>query len=83
MKKLMILALAGLLMAGCGCVTMNAEYSARLDSFVAKTELDATLALNKKLDANDMTSALVDHYARAKEIQDARDGVDGGLPKPK
>jgi uncharacterized protein YcfL len=83
MKKLMILALAGLLMAGCSGVTMNAEYSARLDSFVAKTELDATLALNKKLDANDMTSALVDHYARAKEFQDARDGVDGGLPKPK
>ena len=82
MKRLMILALAGLLMAGCGCVTMNAEYSARLDSFVAKTELDATLALNKKLDANNMTSALVDHYARAKQIQDARDGVDGGLPKP-
>jgi len=83
MKKLMILALAGLLMAGCSGVVMNAEYSARLDSFVAKTELDATLALNKKLDANDMTSALVDHYARAKQIQDARDGVDGGLPKPK
>ena len=83
MKKLMILALVGLLMAGCSGVTMIAEYSARLDSFVAKTELDATLALNKKLDANDMTSALVDHYARAKQIQDARDGVDGGSPKPK
>ena len=83
MKKLMILALAGLLLAGCSGVTMNAEYSARLDSFVAETELDATLALNKKLDANDMTSALVDHYARAKQIQDARDGVDGGFPKPK
>ena len=83
MKRLVILALVGLLMAGCSGVVMNAEYSARLDSFVAKTELDATLALNKKLDANDMTSALVDHYARAKEIQDARDGVDGGLPKPK
>ena len=83
MKRLMILALVGLLMAGCSGVIMNAEYSARLDSFVAKTELDATLALNKKLDANDMTSALVDHYARAKEIQDARDGVDGGLSKPK
>ena len=82
MKRLVILALVGLLMAGCSGVVMNAEYSARLDSFVAKTELDATLALNKKLDANDMTSALVDHYARAKEIQDARDGVDGGLPKP-
>ena len=82
MKRLMIVALIGLMLTGCSGVTMNAEYSARLDSFVAKTELDATLALNKKLDANDMISALIDHYARAKEIQDERDGVDGGVPKP-
>ena len=85
MKRLILIALVGLMpaTAGCGDVIMNAKYGALLDSFVAETKLDATLALNKKLDANDMTSALVDHYARAKQIQDARDGVDGGLPKPK
>jgi hypothetical protein len=84
MKRLMIVALVGLMLASAGCsgVIMNAKYSALLDTFVVETKTDATLALNKKLDANDMISALIDHYARAKEIQDERDGVDGGVPKP-
>ena len=85
MKRLVILALVGLMLATAGCsgVVMNPEYSALLDKFVVLMEADATMALNKQMDANDMTSALVDHYAMVKEIQDARDGVDGGLPKLK
>jgi len=83
MKRLMILALVGLMLTGCSGVVMTPEYSALLDKFVVLMEADATMALNKQMDANDMTSALVDHYAMVKEIQDARDGVDGGLPKLK
>ena len=83
MKKLMILALVGLMLAGCSGVVMNPEYSTLLDKFVVLMEADATMALNKQMDANDMTSALVDHYSMVKQIQDARDGVDGGLPKSK
>ena len=83
MRRMIVIALVGLMLAGCSGVVMNPEYSALLDKFVVLMEADATMALNKQMDANDMTSALVDQYTMFKQIQDARDGVDGGLPKSK
>jgi len=83
MRRMIVIALVGLMLAGCSGVVMNAKYSALLDKFVVLSQADATMALNKQMDANDMTSALVDQYAMFKQIQDARDGVDGGLPKSK
>ena len=80
MKKLMILALVGLMLAGCSGVIMSPTYSNLLDKWVAISEADATRALNKTFDANDMTSALVDQYAAFKQFQDARDGKESILP---
>jgi len=80
MKKLMIPALVGLMLAGCSGVIMSTTYSNLLDKWVAISEADATRALNKTFDANDMTSALVDQYAAFKQFQDARDGKESALP---
>jgi hypothetical protein len=81
-RPILMLALVGLLLSGCSGVRMDARHSALLDTLVAMTEKDATLALQKKMDPNDMASALVTHHSMAKQLQNERDGVDGGLPKP-
>ena len=81
MKRLMIVALLGLmLLPGCSGVIMSTTYSNLLDKWVAISEADATRALNKTFDANDMTSALVDQYAAFRQFQDARDGKESILP---
>jgi hypothetical protein len=81
MKKLMILALAGLLMAGCGCVTMNAEYSARLDKWCVLSEADAKRAIDGQFDPNDMRAALIDQACAFRQFQDARDGKESAPVK--
>jgi cytochrome oxidase Cu insertion factor (SCO1/SenC/PrrC family) len=80
MKRLLILALVGLMLAGCSGVIMSPTYSSLLDKWVAISEADATRAVNKTFDANDMTSALIDQYAAFKQFQDARDGKESAAP---
>jgi len=74
MKRFMLFALVGLVLAGCSGVVMNTKYSKLLDTYVTLAEADAKMAINGAMDANDMRSALIDQYGMFKVIQDARDG---------
>ena len=59
---------------GCSGIVMSSKYSALLDKYVTLAQADATMAINKTMDPNDMRAALLDQYGMFKVLQDARDG---------
>lgn len=59
MKRLIILALVGLMLSGCGGVWLNAEYSALLTSTASLSAETAARAQTGQLSPDEMKSALV------------------------
>ena len=80
MKRLMILALVGLMLVGCSGVIMSPTYSAILDKWVVLSEAGAKRAIERTFDPNDMRSALIDQACAFRQFQDARDGKESVLP---
>ena len=82
MKKLMILALVGLLLmtAGCSGVWMNAEYSGLLTSTAQLSAETAYRAQAGQLSPDEMKSALVSQANVWAKFVAARDGVASTQP---
>jgi hypothetical protein len=77
MKKLMILALVGLMiLPGCSGVIMNAEYSALLTSTASLSAETAVRAQTGQLSPDEMKSALVEQANTWAKFVAARDGVE-------
>ena len=74
MKRLLMLALVGLMLAGCSGVMLNSDYSALLDESAALAYRDWNDALAGKLDANQMTFRLGASAVFLKQLQYGRDG---------
>ena len=81
MKRLMIVALIGLMLTGCSGVVMNPEYSALLDKWCVLSEADAKRAIDGQFDPNDMRAALIDQACAFRQFQDARDGKESAPVK--
>jgi len=77
MKRFLILALVGLMLAGCSGVIMTAQYSAKLDETAALSAGLATDAARGLLDPNQMKTALKYNADAWKCFQQARDGEAG------
>ena len=77
MKRLMILALVGLVLmtAGCGGVILNAQYSMLLDETAALSAGLAKDAALGRMDPNDMKAALKYNADAWQCFQEGRDGV--------
>jgi len=74
MKRLLLLALVGLMLAGCSGIVMTAEYSAKLDETAALSAGLAEDAALGRLDPNQMATALKYNADAWKCFQYARDG---------
>ena len=74
MKRMMIVALVGLMLAGCGGVWMNAEFSALLTSTASLSAETAHRAQTGQLSPDEMKSALVDQASTWAKFVAARDG---------
>jgi len=82
MKRLILIALLGLLMmtAGCGGVWMNAEYSGLLTSTASLSAETAQRAQEGRLSSDEMKSALVSQANVWAKFVAARDGVASTQP---
>jgi len=80
MKRMMIVALVGLVLAGCGGVWMNAEYSALLTSTASLSAETAHRAQTGQLSPDEMKSALVDQANTWAKFVAARDGCASTQP---
>ena len=77
MKRFLILALVGLMLAGCSGVIMTAQYSAKLDETAALSAGLAADAARGLLDPNETAAALKYNADAWKCFQQARDGEAG------
>ena len=76
MKKIVILALVGLMLAGCSGVILSPGYSRQLDETAALADSFAKDARAGRMDANDMMSVIDWNATAWKCFQDGRDGRD-------
>jgi len=76
MKRLMIVALIGLMLTGCSGVVMNPEYSALLTSTASLSAETAVRAQTGQLSPDEMKSALVKQANTWAKFVAARDGVE-------
>ncbi len=74
MKRLIALALVGLLLAGCSGVILSPAYSTLLDETAALSAGLATDAAQGRMDANDMKAALKYNADAWACFQAGRDG---------
>lgn len=74
MKRLVVLALVGLMLTGCSGVLLSSDYSALLDESAALAYRDWNDALAGKLDANQMTFRLGASAVFLRQLQYGRDG---------
>jgi hypothetical protein len=75
MKRLLILAFVGLMLAGCSGVWLNAEYSALLTSTAQLSAETAYRAQAGQLSPDEMKSALVSQSNVWAKFVDAKNGV--------
>ncbi len=75
---LVALTLAGVLLAGCNGVVMNAAYSDLLDRTAALSAQTAQRADAGQLSADEMTQALHQQAVTWQKFKDAKDGKKGG-----
>ena len=73
-RTIWIAVLLAVLLAGCGGVWMNAEYSQLLDETAALSDQTARRAEAGRLDPNQMTQALRLQAEVWRKFRDARDG---------
>ena len=75
MRSAIVLCLLAALLAGCGGVILNAEYSALLDETASLSAETARRADANTLPAGDMKAALRKQASVWRQFKDARDGV--------
>ena len=70
-----VMALAVLLLSGCSRVVMDAEYTELLDTETHRSAAIAGLALNGKLDLDQMRLEIMRAAAVLRHFKDAKDGL--------